>query len=136
MPGSHYIVDLTGIARADGRYAPEAYKFVLDGLDYELKKLSRRRHLSGQELAEALRKLALGRFGMLARSVLGSWGVRTTGDFGEIVYVLIRHGILRKRREDSKDDFKNLYDFDKAFGDAYRIRGRGKDIRLELNSFL
>jgi len=135
MPRRHYIVDLTRIARADGRYVPEAYKFVLDGLDYELKRLSRRRHLSGQELAEALRKLALRRFGMLARSVLESWGVRTTGDFGEIVYVLIRHGILRRRREDSKDDFKNVYDFHEAFDDAYQIAGRGRHICLELNSF-
>lgn len=137
MPEGQYRIriSLSEIAKADGRYAPEAYQFVLDGLAYEMRNLNRRGHLSGQELAGGLRKLVLERFGMLARAVLESWGVKSTADFGEIVYVLIKHRLLRKRREDSKDDFKEVYDFGQAFDHAYRIRGRGRHIRLGLNSF-
>ncbi len=142
-------VILEDIARADGRYSAEAYAFVLEALDYERKHLGRsgrpsvvkvfrvsrarghprrRRHLTGQELAEGLRKLALERFGMLARSVLESWGITSTEDFGEIVYVLIRHRVLRKNRQDRKSDFKNVYGFAQAFGEGYRICGPGDEV--------
>lgn len=130
MPGKRVLIDLTEIASTDGRYSSEAYQFVIEGLDYARTSLGRRGHLSGQELSEGLRKLALERFGMLARVVLESWGVKSTADFGELVYILIKHKLLRKRPADSKQDFKEVYDFDQAFGNDYRIRGRGRHIRL------
>ena len=48
------------------------------------------RHITGQQLCEASRQLALEQYGMMAKVVLNSWGVHTTGDLGEIVYNLIR----------------------------------------------
>ena len=49
-------------------------------------KLDRRRperHLTGQELCEAARQYALQQYGFLACTVLATWGLRSTNDFGE-----------------------------------------------------
>ena len=51
----------------------------------------------------------------MAKTVLNSWGVRATDDFGEIVFNLIRIGRMRKTRHDRREDFNNVYDFETAF---------------------
>ena len=57
----------------------------------------------------------------MAQVVLGMWGIRSTGDFGEIVYNLIRVGLMKKSPHDRREDFENVYDFDRAFRDDFRI---------------
>ena len=54
------------------------------------------RHVSGQELCEAIRRYALEQYGYMAKTVLNSWGIHGTNDFGEIVFNLIRIGQMRK----------------------------------------
>jgi len=103
------------VARKHGRYDAAAYLFVFEGLDWGLKKLGERRHVTGAELSRAIRDLAIERFGFLARTVLESWGVRRTDDFGEIVYHLIDAGVMNKTDEDRKSDFDGVYDFHEAF---------------------
>ena len=39
---------------------------------------------------------------------------------GEIVFNMVDNGLLGKTEEDSKEDFLNVYDFDKAFRDPFR----------------
>lgn len=73
------------------------------------------RHVTGQELCEAMRRYAVEQYGYLAKSVLNHWGVRSTGDFGEIVFNLIEVEQMRKTPEDRREDFENVYDFDEAF---------------------
>ena len=73
------------------------------------------RHLTGQELCEAARQYAIQQYGFLARTVLGTWGVRTTADLGEIVFNMIEIGQMRKTRKDRREDFHGVYDFDDAF---------------------
>ena len=70
----------------------------------------RRRHVSGQELAEGAADFAEEQFGPLAYSVLREWGVKTTRDIGDIVFNLIDAGIFSKTREDSIRDFDNVFD--------------------------
>jgi uncharacterized repeat protein (TIGR04138 family) len=53
--------------------------------------------------------------------VLNSWGITSTSDFGEIVFNLIRIGHMRKTKEDRREDFDNVYDFDTGFEEEYRI---------------
>jgi uncharacterized repeat protein (TIGR04138 family) len=79
------------------------------------------RHLTGQELCEAIRLYALHQYGLMAKTVLNSWGLHTTGDFGEVVFNLIRIGQMRKTPSDTRLDFENLYDFETAFRDEFRI---------------
>ena len=118
--------------REDGRYPPEAYQFLHDGLEFTTRRTfgdeegDEPRHVTGQQLAEGLRDLALQRWGALARVVLQSWNVRQTRDFGEMVYFLIGLGMMGKQESDSIADFDEVYDFSDAFG-SYRIplEGRG-----------
>ncbi len=106
---------LEDIAREHGRYDAGAYAFIFEALDFRLGKLPARRHVTGAELAHAVRELAVRRFGFLARSVLESWGVTRTDDLGEIVYHLIQAGVMSKTDEDKKSDFNAVYDFHEAF---------------------
>jgi len=115
--------DIQRLAREDGRYLPQAFYFVYEGMDYKLRHLGEFRHLTAAELLDAIRELALRRFGLLARVVLEQWGVSRTDDFGEIVYLLIEHGLLFRDDQDSKGDFKDVYSFREVFDDTYRVPG-------------
>ncbi len=73
------------------------------------------RHLTGQQLCEAARRYALQQYGFMARTVLGTWGIHSTRDLGEIVFNMIDIGQMRKTRKDKREDFHDVYDFDEAF---------------------
>jgi uncharacterized repeat protein (TIGR04138 family) len=131
----------------DRRYKLEAYQFVRLGLSYAQEVLGlggepaaggaepeqsdeevddedaprRPRHVSGQDLCVALRKLAQEQYGLMAKLVLASWGVRATSDFGEIVYNLIKIGEMSKSDGDRRADFDDVYDFEQAFVREYAI---------------
>jgi uncharacterized repeat protein (TIGR04138 family) len=70
------------------------------------------RHVTGRDLCLALKQLAHEQYGRLAKLVLASWGLRSTSDFGEIVYNLIRIGEMSKSDADRRADFDDVYDFD------------------------
>lgn len=112
-----------------GQYPACAVEFIHEGLEYAVthtygscsKTPVKHRHVSGQQLCEGLRELALERWGRLARTVLRQWNITCTLDFGRIVFSLIESGQLQKMEEDSLDDFRNVYDFESAFESSYRI---------------
>lgn len=103
----------------DPRYHPRAYLLVLGALNHVMETLPQRRHISGAELAEGVRELALEKFGVMARTVLAHWGIRSTQDMGEIVFALVDGGVLVRQEEDSRDDFREVYDFTQVFEDDY-----------------
>jgi uncharacterized repeat protein (TIGR04138 family) len=78
-------------------------------------------HVTGQELCEAIRQFALEQYGLMAKVVLNRWGLHTTGDFGEIVFNLIRIGRMRKTPQDRREDFDDVFDFDTALRQQFRI---------------
>jgi uncharacterized repeat protein (TIGR04138 family) len=106
---------IEAIARKDGRYRPDAYEFVMRALHFTQNKLKRKGHVTGRELSEGIRDFALEQFGSMAALVLEHWGVRNTGDFGEIVFNMIECGLMRKTEDDSPADFRDVYDFKEAF---------------------
>ena len=116
---------LAEIRKNDGKYNERAYVFVLAALEFAQTRLPARRHLSGAELAWACRDFALEQFGMLAHSVLTHWGVETTDDFGQIVFMLIHVGLLAQQPTDKLEDFEGIYDFAEVFkaGSGYRWPG-------------
>ncbi len=106
----------------DGRYPPEAFAFLHDGLNRAVHEVyhdkaggEQQHHVSGQQLCRSLRDLAVERWGMLAKAVLNKWNIRESLDFGNMVYLLIDNNYMRKTDEDRLDDFRDVYDFDKAF---------------------
>jgi uncharacterized repeat protein (TIGR04138 family) len=107
--------------RSDGRYALEAFEFLHRGLELATQCKhgeddSRSRHVSGQELCHALQALALQMWGPLAPTVLGTWNIHQTRDFGEMVYLMIRLGLMGRQDSDDITDFDDVYDFHSAFG--------------------
>lgn len=101
------------------RYDERAYLWVLAALEFCQQRLPERRHLTGRELAEGCRDLALQRYGVLAREVLEHWGVKESLDIGEIVFTLVDEGLLMSQPNDSKTDFIGVFDFREAFDRDY-----------------
>lgn len=112
------------VAREVGLYDVQAYYFVGEALEWLMARLDERRHVTGAELSEAVRDLAVERFGMLAKQVLTQWGITSTDCFGRIVYAMIEAGQMSKTDQDDIGDFSSVYDFDEVFG-IYRIPGDG-----------
>jgi uncharacterized repeat protein (TIGR04138 family) len=101
------------------RFEGRAYLFVLSSLHHVMSRLDNPRHISGAELAQGVRSLAIERFGPLARTVLEHWGVHSTDDVGEIVFALVDAGILITQEGDRMEDFRGLFDFEDAFDRNY-----------------
>jgi uncharacterized repeat protein (TIGR04138 family) len=135
VDSSHPIAKLL---QEDRRYRFEAYALVFEALSFAHKELEMttqpeakaeeeseegqpERHLSGQQLCEAIRQYALEQYGYMAQTVLKTWGVTSTSDFGEIVFNLIRIGQMRKTKADRREHFDNVYDFDTGFRQNFKI---------------
>ncbi|MGD8868535.1 MAG: hypothetical protein PVI01_12930 [Gemmatimonadales bacterium] len=110
---------LERIREENPRYSDAAYLFVLSALQFAIEQLDEPRHITGQELAQAVKDLAIQRFGPMARTVLEHWGIHSTADMGEIVYALIDYRVLIKQDSDSLDDFRDVFSFDDAFDRDY-----------------
>ncbi|MEP6764319.1 MAG: Minf_1886 family protein [Gemmatimonadaceae bacterium] len=107
------------IRAREPRFDERAYLFVLAALEHCQTRLTERRHITGPELAHACRDLALQRFGVTAKLVLEHWGVTGTRDIGDIVFTLVDLGLLISQPQDSRNDFSEVYDFEKAFEREY-----------------
>jgi uncharacterized repeat protein (TIGR04138 family) len=83
------------------------------------------RHVGGQELCWSLRDWALQRWGCLAVLALRSMNIRSTSDFGSIVFAMIKHEFMQREPHDTETDFADVYDFEEAMTKTYRI---GEDI--------
>lgn len=123
---------LAELLRRDRRYHRDAYFFVFEALRFAQEQLGlggmpkgepadveEERHISGQQLCEAIRQYAIQQYGMLAKNVLNEWGVHSTGDFGEIVFNLIEIGQMKKTQNDRREDFDKVFDFDDGLQDAF-----------------
>jgi uncharacterized repeat protein (TIGR04138 family) len=114
-----------------GVYSLDAYYFIQEGLQRAAERAhgphpaaiapERNRHISGQQLCEGLREIAIERWGLMAQAVLATWGIHSTLDFGKIVFALIDAGLFQKQPNDVIDDFADVYDFRKSFITDYRI---------------
>lgn len=101
------------------RFHGKAYLFLLSALHTVLAELEEPRHITGEELANGVRDLALDQYGPMARTVLGHWGIHATEDLGEMVFSMVECGVLTKQDEDRREDFENLFDFSETFEDDY-----------------
>lgn len=97
------------------RFDARSYIFVLQALHSVIQSLDAPRHVSGRELAEGVRELALERFGPMARTVLEHWGIHDTDDVGRVVFAMVEQGILIKQDGDQPEDFADVFDFEEAF---------------------
>ncbi len=112
---------LESILKDDKRYAVGAYVFVRMALDFTVKRLStidpnrKEKHVSAKELLDGIKDFALETFGPMAAILFEEWGVRSTEDFGQIVFNMIQAQALRKNDDDKIEDFSGGFDFHEAF---------------------
>jgi uncharacterized repeat protein (TIGR04138 family) len=119
------ILELT---RDDPRFAYEAYEFVCDAVTYTQERLGRASaaqdgpddhlHVCGAELLRGACEMAIRDFGMMAPVVFKLWGVRTTDDFGALVFKLIKVDRLSKSDRDDPEDFREVFDLEKVLTDG------------------
>jgi uncharacterized repeat protein (TIGR04138 family) len=131
---SNYQARLAEIVRQDPRFTYEAYEFLFVALSHTQKLLGREpsedhltepgpeHHVSGRELVNGIRDLALREFGLMARVVFRLWGINCTGDFGAIVFNLVNAGLMSKTDQDTLEDFQDIFDLDQTLVQDFRIR--------------
>ena len=118
------------IAQLDGRYNVAAIHFVHQALGVAANKIKQNsldseytpRHITGQQLSLGIAELAAEKWGLLAKMVLNNWGIHTTRDFGEIVYLMIEHSWMNAQPSDSIDDFNDVYDFEEIFEKKFSFK--------------
>ncbi len=89
----------------DTRYKPDGYGVVLAALEYHHSKTEEDKHLSAEEIVNALCELSVMKYGPMAREVLEHWGIFNAIDIGNIVYNMIDIDLLKRDAQDSLDDF-------------------------------
>jgi uncharacterized repeat protein (TIGR04138 family) len=127
------------LLQTDRRYPLEAYQFVHDALDYARRELGMggqsdpesghsppESHVTGQQLCQAIRLYAWEQYGYLAKTVLDSWGVSSTSDFGEIVYNLISIKAMKKSDTDRREDFDDVYDFEEGLVREFKLEAEDR----------
>jgi len=129
MQGSSFHQAVELIVTRDARYAPGAFFFLKEALDFTVQRVMEDnqgvpRHVSGPELLEGFRDHALEQFGPMASTLLRVWGVRCCADVGEMVFLLIESKVFGRQESDTKQDFHGVYDFHEAFTAPFLPRRR------------
>ena len=57
--------------------------------------------------------------GLLAGAVLESWNIRETGAVGDLVFNLIKHGLLEAGEDDTPEQFVGVFSFDDGFHEGF-----------------
>jgi len=70
----------------------------------------------------------------MSKAVLNEWGVKTTDDFGQVVFNLVNSSVLGKNETDSPNDFKNVFTFDDAFVKPFAPRNAAVPVRKATQS--
>jgi len=120
MQALRFDAAVDNIIERDKRFDGGAYFLLKEALDFTLKRTreennGQERHVSGEELLLGFRDFALQEFGPMAATLLDEWGVKNCSDVGDIVFNLIEEGMFGRQDSDSKEDFADVYDFDKTF---------------------
>jgi uncharacterized repeat protein (TIGR04138 family) len=155
MPAMDLDGSVGAICRRDPRFRPEAYAFLLEALDFVLARRGQASpprppepaadpaastrsgsaptppaNVSGRDLLEGFRDLALERYGALAREVVRTWGVTRTADVGAVVFNMVDAGLLQRTSSDTPADYDDVFDFEEAFDRAFADRLRSGAVRL------
>ncbi len=129
MQAAQFEQSVVSIIRREGRYDAHAYFFLKDSLDFTLKRVmeetgGKGRHVSGKELLEGFRDLALEQFGPMAATLMDEWGVMECRDVGNMVFLLIEEQVFGRQESDKPEDFDSAFDFRKALREPFLPAGR------------
>lgn len=129
MQAVQFEESIASIMRREGRYDGQAYFFLKESLDFTLKRVmeetgGKGRHVSGKELLEGFRDLAIEQFGPMASTLMDEWGVMECRDVGNMVFQLIEEQVFGRQESDKPEDFDGVFDFRKALCDPFLPVGR------------
>jgi uncharacterized repeat protein (TIGR04138 family) len=129
MQAMQYEQSVLAILKRDKRFDAYAYLFLKDALDFTLKRVAdgnggKSRHVSGPELLEGFRDLALEQFGPMASTLMTEWGVRKCLDVGDMVFLLIEEQVFGKQDSDNREDFSGAFDLEEALTAPFLPRGK------------
>ncbi len=124
---------LKEILERESAFDRDAYYFVRDAVSFAHKRKARTGsrtsvHVNCVELMDGFRCYALQQFGPLAFQVLNSWGIQTTMDVGNIVFLMIGAGIFRASDEDNLEAFRDVFDLQEVLLKPYTPTG--KDVSI------
>lgn len=129
------------ILSRDKRFDPQAYFFLKESLDFTLKRVTEggggSRHVTGKELLEGWRDLALQQFGPMAATLFKEWGVKSGSDVGAMVFLLIEEQMFGRQESDRPEDFAGIYDFEETFEVPFRPkqnRATAQQVQDEIKS--
>lgn len=120
---------LTALSQRHPHYPPAAFLFVQRAVVFTHRRVARAkhpagsRHVTGPELLDGIRRLALEEFGPFARLVFNDWGITATRDFGRLVFLMVEAGVLGASKHDALADFDDGYDFATAFEQPFQPTG-------------
>lgn len=128
MQPVEYEQSVFSILKRDKRFDAQAYVFLKEALDFTLKRVAdanggRVRHVSGPELLDGFRDLALEQFGPMASTLMTEWGVRKCQDVGDMVFLLIEEQVFGKQESDSREDFSGSFDLEESLTRPFLPRG-------------
>ncbi len=132
---SEFLREVRTIRKKDPRYAEEAFFFVYQAVSYTVERVEfdeneGRRHITGDELLEGICELGREFYGPLALDVFRNWGLQSTKDIGNVVFLQVQHNLLGASPEDSIQDFTDKFDLEQAFLEPYS-ENRPHNIDLE-----
>ena len=111
--------NFASLLKNDNRYNSEAYLFVNEALDYAHDNVvmedRKNNKVTAIEFLESAKQYAIKEFGFLAKTVLEEWGVKTTGDLGNIVYNLIKYKLWGREAGNTREEFDDVYNFNEVF---------------------
>jgi uncharacterized repeat protein (TIGR04138 family) len=95
------------------RFSQEAYDLVFKALLHArikegFKPQNCSEHVTAREMVQACKVLAIETWGTSAIDRLKSWGIETSSDIGDLVFLLIENRILGKQPNDRRSDFDHL----------------------------
>jgi uncharacterized repeat protein (TIGR04138 family) len=129
MQAAQFEESVASIIRREGRYDGHAYFFLKDALDFTLKRVmeetgGKGRHVSGKELLEGFRDLAIEQFGPMAATLMDEWGVKECRDVGNMVFLLIEEQVFGRQESDKPEDFDGVFDFRRSLREPFLPVGR------------
>ena len=105
---------LLNAGHKDKLFTPAAYPFIFLGLEF-CNQAYPDQELDAKLICEGLQLYAFNEFGRLTYHVLFEWGLRSTEDFGKIIFSLIDKGFLEADENDCPENFVNIYNFKEKF---------------------
>lgn len=120
MQSMHFDQALYNIHKRDPRFAPDAYAFLKQALDYTVTEHTKKdpdmsQHVTAKELLDGFRRLAISEYGPMASTLFAEWGIQSCTHVGDMVFNLIEEGMFGKQDSDNRNDFHDAYDFHDVF---------------------